>query len=309
MTSTRPQGVDAGAHTADDGLFGPDSVTWRAMAHPSTGIGAAAAAMVQMLYPPVMYVVDQASSFQERPELRAQRTSDYATTITYGDRAAAEAAGETLRRIHARCKATHPDSGQPIAADDPHLLVWVHNTLSWALLRAWAMYGPDLTDGERDAFVAEQGLAAQLVGCDMDSVASSVSELDSYMTSMEPRLAMSAPCIWFKALMTDGSATGGVGASLMRAFATQAAVGVMSAHHRALWGFSWGPVRERMVTGTVRLAFKSLESSIPADVVVGQLREHVDIHAFGARRTRVVAPLPSQAPDGCEADDAPTAMR
>ena len=44
----------------------------------------------------------------------------YGTTITYGDVASAEKAGETLRRIHARCHAVHPDTSETINADDTH---------------------------------------------------------------------------------------------------------------------------------------------------------------------------------------------
>jgi uncharacterized protein (DUF2236 family) len=278
------------AVTGQDGLFGPDSVTWRAMAHPATGIGAAAAAMIQMLYPPVMYVVDQASSFRERPDLRAQRTSDYATTITYGDVAAAEAAGESLRRIHARCVAVHPDSGDRLVADEPHLLVWVHNALTWALLRAWSIYGPELTPAERDRFVTEQKVSARLVGCDVDAAGSSVADLEAYMASMESRLAMSAPCVWFKEMMTERPKEGGVPAAVGKHLMVQASVAVMGEHHRALWGFPWGPRRERLVVSASRAVLGAAASKLPLDRTVGQLREHVDAHAFGSRRTRSVTP-------------------
>lgn len=297
MTTARPPGVDAGPHTADDGLFGPDSVTWRSMAHPATAIGATAAAMIQMLYPPVMYVVDQASSFRTRPELRAQRTSDYATTITYGDVEAAETAGRSLRRIHTRCVATHPDTGQRLVADDPDQLIWVHNALTWALLRAWDSFGPRLSSAERNRFVEEQKVGARLVGCDVDAVASSVADLDAYMVSMESRLAMTAPCIWFKDLMTERPAEGGPAAAAGKHLMVQASVALMSEHHRALYGFPWGPVRERLVVVASRAALGSVASKIPLDRAVAQLRSHVDAHAFGSRRTRTVS-LPAPEPTG-----------
>lgn len=260
------------------------------MANPATGIGAAAAAMIQMLYPPVMYVVDQASNVREHPEQRAQRTSDYATTITYGDVATAEQAGATLCRIHSYCNAVHPDTGEKLAADDPHLLVWVHNALTWALLSAWETFGVELSAAERDQFVEEQKVSARLVGCDLDSVAASHAELEAYMVSMEPRLAMSAPCIWFKELMTDKPTEGGLPAVATKALMLQAAVAVMSDHHRALYGFPWGPIRGRLVVGAAEGLLRSLDSNLPVDRAVGQLREYVDTHAFGARRDRKVAP-------------------
>ncbi len=294
MTTARPANIDAGPHTTDDGLFGPDSVSWKAMAHPSTAIGAAAAAMIQMLYPPTMYVVDQASSFREKPELRAQRTSDYGTTITYGDTASAEKAGETLRRIHARCHAVHPDTGETINADDEHLLVWVNNTLTWTLLRGWQTYGLELSRAECDQFVVEQKIAARLVGCDPDTVSSSVVELDAYMTSMEPKLAQTAPCLWFKDLMAAAPEDGGAPAALSKALMVNASIALMSDHHRRLYGFPWGPIRERLVVGATKAVLGSVAEKIPFDAAVGQLREYVDTHAFGARRQReVVVPAAS----------------
>lgn len=290
MTTERPEGVDAGIHTADDGLFGPDSVTWRAMAHPATAIGATAAAMIQMLYPPVMYVVDQTSSFQTRPDLRAQRTADYATTITFGDVEAAEAAGASLRKIHARCVATHPDTGERLVADDPASLVWVHDTLTWALLRAWSLYGPELTPAERDRFVEEQTISARLVGCDVGAVASSVADLEAAMTAMEPKLARTTPCNWFRDVMIAPPDEGGPLAKLGKGLMTQAAVAVMSEQHRALWGFPWGPRRERLVVGASRAVLGSIATKLPFDAAVGQLRQHVDAHAFGSRRVRTVSP-------------------
>ena len=104
----RPDGIQAGPHTTDDGLYGPDSVTWKVFANPAVGIAATAAAMVQMLLPPVMYVVDQASSVRLKPELRAKMTGDYTVTITYGDVASAERGGRA-----APASAFHPQGDRP----------------------------------------------------------------------------------------------------------------------------------------------------------------------------------------------------
>lgn len=286
MSAVRSESHEPGPHTSDDGLFGRDSVSWRAMAHPSTGIGAAAAAMIQMLYPPVMYVVDQASTVREKPELRARRTGEYATTITYGDIESAEKAGATLRRIHAKCHAVHPDTGETIAADEPHLLVWVNNSLTWSLLGSWTTYGLELSAQDRDRFVVEQRIAARLVGCDPESVAGSVAELDAYMASMEPKLAKSAPCVWFKDLMGAAPDDGGVPAALTKRLMVQASVALMSDHHRKLYGYAWGPLRRRVVVGATRALLGPAAEKLPLGAAVVQLREHVDDHAFGARRTR-----------------------
>ena len=60
--SRRPDRIKFSGHTADDGLFGPDSVTWRISALPQMGLAAHAAATLQMLHPMVMHMIDQASA-------------------------------------------------------------------------------------------------------------------------------------------------------------------------------------------------------------------------------------------------------
>lgn len=79
-TSARPAGVgDAMSQPAEDGLFGPDSVTWRVMVAPATAVGTATAVLAQMLHPQVSGLLAQASTFERIPQLRAELTSPYAT--------------------------------------------------------------------------------------------------------------------------------------------------------------------------------------------------------------------------------------
>jgi uncharacterized protein (DUF2236 family) len=175
---------------ADDGLFGPESVTWRLYAQPSVGVGIGTAVLMQMLLPGVVRMINQSSSFKNDTALRARLTLEYMTTTTYGDVASAERAGEMLRNIHRAQKAIDPITKAEYKADEPDLLMWVQNTIVWASLRASELWGPKLTAAERDGFVVEQRIAARLVGIDPASAPGSAAELDDYMDSMRPRLAM-----------------------------------------------------------------------------------------------------------------------
>lgn len=291
MSSPRPAGIEAGPHTADDGLFGPDSVTWRVVAHPSIALAGTGAAMIQMLYPPVMHVIDQSSSVREKPELRAQRTGDYMATITFGDVATAERAGEVLRRIHRTRKAVDPTTGRELHADDPELLKWVHESLTWTMLRSYERYGPGLTPAERDRFVAEQRIAARLVGCDPDAVAGTVAELDAAMAAIEPKLAFSQPCRWFRDLVVAPGFPITPGQAVKR-LATQAAIHLMSPVHRELYGFRTSRLGELATTRLTRLLLAAAELRLPFDAAIPHAREYVDAHAFGASRRRAVAPEP-----------------
>jgi uncharacterized protein (DUF2236 family) len=288
MATPRPAGVEAGQHTADDGLFGPDSVTWRVMASPSTALSAAAAASVQMLFPPVMYVIDQASHVRQNPELRAQRTGDYTATIVYGDVAAAEQAGAALRRLHATRTAVDPESGRSIRADEPELLDWVHNALTWVLLRGAATYGPSLTADERDRFVAEQRVAARLVGCDPESVAGDVATLEAYMVEMEPKLALTEPALWFRDMVFPPGLPGSPGAAVKKLL-SEASAGLMGPLHRRLYGFRTNRFVAAATVAATKALLQGAASKVPVDAVIPQMREYVDTHAFGARRRRIVA--------------------
>jgi uncharacterized protein (DUF2236 family) len=288
--TARPDGIQAGPHTTDDGLYGPDSVTWRVFANPSVGIAATAAAMVQMLLPPVMYVVDQASSVRLKPELRAKMTGDYTVTITYGDVASAERAGEQLRRLHSTRKAVDPITGAPYQADDPDSLVWVHQALTWVLLRGARSYGPSLTPAEEDTFVAEQrAVAARLVGCNLDNVSETVADLDVYMDSMLPKLAMTTPALWFKDMMVPPNwAKTPEGA--VKSLIANASAMLMGDEHQKLYGFHFNRFQRLTTVNGTKLLINAAMKNSTVDSVLPGIREYVDTHAFGARRTRVVDP-------------------
>jgi len=284
MSTARPDVIDAGSHIADDGLFGPDSVTWKVSAHPVGGLVGTAAASIQMLYPPVMYMIDQASTFREKPELRARRTAEYVATITYGDVAAAEKAGETLRRIHARCKATDPNTGEEYGVDEPEYLLWVHNALVWTSLRAFAKYGPHVNDDERDQYVVEQHTAARLVGCDLSQLPSTATETDDYMRSMEPKLALSLPALWFKAMvMPKGPSFHPT--AMLQDLAAWGSISLMGDAHRRLFGISYGRLRALATETAVKAMLGPLTT--PVEVAIPKAREYVDENAFGARRHTV----------------------
>jgi len=61
--------------------------------------------MMQMIHPRVVRMIDQASNVRADPAGRAAATSQYGVTITFGDKATAERAGEVLRRIHSHRQA------------------------------------------------------------------------------------------------------------------------------------------------------------------------------------------------------------
>ncbi len=173
---------------ADEGLFGPGSVSWRVGTDLGSSVGGLRALMVQALHPLAMAGVDQHSGWRQDPVGRLAATSAYMTTITFGDRAAAQRAGAVVRRIHEHVRGVDPVTGRDYSASDPALLLWVHAALVDSSLAGCELFGTPLSPADADAYVAEMAVAAELVGVPAGQVPASRAELDSYLDSVRPDL-------------------------------------------------------------------------------------------------------------------------
>jgi uncharacterized protein (DUF2236 family) len=172
----------------DNGLFGPASVTWRVSADLASPVAGLRSLLMQALHPLAMADVDQHSGWRRHPVSALAATSAYLVTITFGDRAAAVRAAAQVQRIHDRVRGTDAVTGQPYAAGDPDLLLWVHATLVDSVLAAGSLAGTALSAADSNSYVAEMVTAAELTGVPRRLVPSSVPELDLYIASVRPGL-------------------------------------------------------------------------------------------------------------------------
>ena len=175
-------------HPADDGFFGPGSVTWRLTTDLSSPIAALRALTVQALHPLAMAGVDQHSDWRSDPVGRLAATSSYLTIVSVGDKATAERVSERVRRVHEHVRGVDAVTGQPYAAGDPALLLWVHAAFVDSNIAAAQLFGSPLMADEADRYVAEMVAAAKLVGVPTDMVPASVAELERYIESVRPIL-------------------------------------------------------------------------------------------------------------------------
>lgn len=285
--TSRPEEVQ---HTieapTDDGLFGPDSVTWKVGASPSASIATATAVLAQMLHPRVVRLLGQASSFEKNPEVRAKRTAQYGNTITYGDTAAAEQAGAMLRRIHSAMKAIDVETGEEYDANEPDLLMWVHATIPWAMLRAFDRWGPKLTAAEKDQYVSEQRVAAKLVGLDPETAPGNVAELEAYIESMIPKLAYTTEAGRIRAIMVPRKFPRS-GTDLVTKLVTYGAVDLLPDEMRHLYGYWWGPIQRGLIAVASNSIVQAAVKKAPYERVLPAMREQATMHAFGAKAKRI----------------------
>jgi uncharacterized protein (DUF2236 family) len=173
---------------ADDGFFGPGSVTWRISGDLAGPVAGLRALLMQALHPLAMAGVDQHSDWRQDPVGRLAATSAYVTTISFGERAAAERAAARVRRIHEHVRGTDTVTGRPYAAGDPALLLWVHVALVESAIAARRALGTPLAGPDADSYVAEMVVAAELVGVPAAQVPASVAEMEKYIAAVRPEL-------------------------------------------------------------------------------------------------------------------------
>jgi uncharacterized protein (DUF2236 family) len=172
---------------ADDGYFGPASVTWRVAGDLSAPVAGLRALLIQALHPLAMAGVDQHSDWRADPVGRLAATSAYLATLAYGDRATADRVAQQVRRIHEHVRGTF--EGQPYAAGDPELLLWVHTTFVDSGLAACELLG---TPADRDAYAREMTVSAELLGVPREQIPSDSASLNNFITGCVSRLHVTA---------------------------------------------------------------------------------------------------------------------
>ena len=175
----RPQG--------DPGLFGPDSATWRIHADfPGMLAGGLAALMLQTLHPLALAGVWDHSNFREDLIGRLRRTTSFVSGTTYAPRDQAASLIARVRTIHAQVRGVAED-GRPYAADDPHLLTWVHVTEAYSFLQGYRRYSHiSLPAGAADRYYDEVRRVAEALGA--REVPASEAQVNHYFRQVRSEL-------------------------------------------------------------------------------------------------------------------------
>jgi uncharacterized protein (DUF2236 family) len=175
----------------DQGLLGPQSITWRVLGHPMSLVGGMRALMIQALHPLAMAGVAQHSDYERRGLDRLRRTAYYVTATAFGDTATAHAAAERVRKVHRHIHGTDPVTGKPYSAADPDTQVWVHCTEWHSVLAAYRVLGGKLTTEEQDRYLAEGVVIGSLLGTPPERIPSSLAEYRDYFAAVRPQLCVS----------------------------------------------------------------------------------------------------------------------
>lgn len=152
--------------TDEPGWFDDDAPIRRVHGDASMFVGGLRAILLQSLHPRAMAGVAQHSDYKRDPWGRLQRTADFLAATTYGPASEAQLAIDTVRRVHEHVVGTTRD-GEHYAANDPHLLRWVHVAEIDSFLTAHDRFGDEpLVGDERDEYVANTAVIARALGAD-----------------------------------------------------------------------------------------------------------------------------------------------
>lgn len=164
MTDVYPSRSLADAPRADDGYYGPDSVSWRVFSDPGSALGAKNSLFLQMLDPGMMTHFERVSVTSEGPEemaARFDRTAAYLRDSIYADKAHADAAAAHVDMLHERSSWTNPETGEVVSAKQPEWQRWTWWTYIWSAVRGYQEFGPGLSVADADRVVVESRIGAE----------------------------------------------------------------------------------------------------------------------------------------------------
>jgi len=242
---------------ADNGLFGPRSVTWRIMTSRIMWVAVVRALYLQALHPRVIRgTLQNAPALTEPVDAwaRLRRTRRFIETRTFGTTAEAERAGRLVRKVHEPLTGTDPD-GTRYRVDDPDLLLWVHcgEVASCADIARRSRL--PFSAADLDAFVAEQRTSAELIGVDAAAAPASMAELGAYYERMRPALyacdeAKQAVRLTFRPPVPDGNRLLKLGLPPVSVLAFS----TLPRWARQLYGRPDGPLSDMAATAGLRAA-------------------------------------------------------
>jgi len=178
---------------ADYGFFGPDSVTWKVWAHPTSYIlGFARAVTIEHFDPNLAAAVVQSGGVKYRPHTRYGRTLRYFGMVAFGATEPTAKAADVLVKVHSKAIGHDPVTGGEYDANKPSSQLWIHVTAWHSILISYEKFGPGrLSEAEENQFWAECARAAELQTIDPDTVPKNRDEVRKLFDDWRPHLAAS----------------------------------------------------------------------------------------------------------------------
>lgn len=249
-------GSDAGPATlpdvtTDTGFFGADSITWRINQEMTVLFGGVRALLMHAAHPLVAAGARQTATYRRDPWARLLRTLSLQLLLPFGSKDEARRAADRINRLHTVINGTDPATGERYDALDPDLLLWVHACLEESTVLFYELTVGPLSEGEKDRFHEENLLGAELVLLQRDRVPPTYAATEEYIRGVigSDRLLVTDVAREVAHLIRGGPVPWHL-KGIWR-FIAFAAVGTLPPEIRELYGFKWGPVRQKVLGANI----------------------------------------------------------
>lgn len=169
------------SHSADPGLFGPDSASWLVLSEASVMAGGLRALLMHAAHPLVASSIERSGVYRHEPWTRLQRTLRLTFAISFGTRAEAMTAARGINDVHRTVQRRYTDASTDPGPRDPDLLLWVHACLVVSFLTFERLTVRKLDAGGREQFHQEQALVARLLGVPRTNIPATLGELEEHV--------------------------------------------------------------------------------------------------------------------------------
>ncbi len=173
-------GLSVHAAGEQQGLYGPNSMTWRVSGEAMLFAGSWRAALLQLAHPWVAQSILEHSSTTQDPVGRFHRTFQVVFSMMYGNLECVRRVSRALHGLHAGITGSMP-GGKGYAANGHRAMTWVLATLWDTSLRMHDVWVRPLREGEKDAYVREGSRFARCFGIDPDEMPATWSGLQEWM--------------------------------------------------------------------------------------------------------------------------------
>src|SRR5262249_35151233 len=234
------------------GYYGPDSMSWRLGSESVVLLGGARAILMQVAHPLVAAGVGQHSDYSRNPWRRSNQTLAHAIRLTFGTRAEARAAAQTINRMHRHVVGTLETAAGPYTdgmayrAQQQDLLLWVFATLTDTMLYLYPLLVRPLSRAEQERYYQEARAGIALLGLPPSAAPETLASFRAYMREMleGDQLAITQPARDVARMLMRMPAP-----FVLRPLldlTSQITIGLLPPRVRTLYGFTWGHRRQTL---------------------------------------------------------------
>lgn len=257
-------------------IYSQDSITWKTGTDASVLVTLSGAALLQMLHPDVVRLVEKNGSFYTQPEKRSKNTLLHGTSIIYGNKEIVDHACKRFNKLHQSICGID-SKGNKYNASDPKLLLWVHNSVIWMMIRGYRFYGPKLTFEQEDQYVLEQNETAETMNVPRNMLPNSMNDIEKYMIDIIPELCLNAHSLHYKKFFLYERPSN---IPIIDYFILYAGCYFMMDFHQELFGMKPNKVKKFIVLQASYIIIKFIKFLYPPSKTIPKIIEELKVHSY-----------------------------